>query len=161
MHADLNNMLEASIELELQVAKLYLLFYHKLPQDSDFWWNLMLEEQNHAALLRSIKDVFVPRGSIPDNLLAESLDSIVQSCTALQRWHHHYSTSLPTRAQALNLALEIEHSAAELHFQRFMDKTPDSRVEDVFQQLNAEDKDHVQRLIDYMNAHNIEIRPDL
>jgi hypothetical protein len=161
MHADLNNMLEASIELELKVAKLYLLFYHNLPQDIDFWWNLMLEEQNHAALLRSIKDVFVPRGSIPENMVAESLGIITRSCEALQHWHQHYSDSPPSRVQAFNLALGIEHSAAELHFQRFMDKTPDSKVEEVFQQLNAEDKDHAQRLIDYMDAHNIVISPEI
>ncbi|MCA1797190.1 MAG: hypothetical protein LC645_06570 [Geobacteraceae bacterium] len=161
MHADLNNMLEASIELELQVAKLYLLFYHKIPQDSDFWWNLMLEEQNHAALLRSIKDVFVPRGSIPENMVAESLDSITRSCVALQRWHQYFSASPPSRDQAFNLALGMENSAAELHFQRFMDKTPDSKEEEVFQQLNAGDKDHAQRLLDYMDAHNIGIRPEI
>ena len=160
MSVDIDNILEASIELELQIAKLYMFFYHEIPQDSDFWWNLMLEEQNHAALLRSIKDVFAPRGSIPENLMAESLACISKSCEWLKHWHKHYSRSPPTRTQAFNLALGIECSAAEMHFQRFMDKEPVSRVEEVFQQLNAEDKDHAQRLIDYMDAHGIEVRPE-
>lgn len=160
MHANLDYMLEASIELELQVAKLYMLFHHKLPQDSDFWWNLMLEEQNHAALLRSIKDVFVPRGSIPENLLAESSESISNTFAALKGWCKYYSDMPLTRSKAFNIALAIENSAAEIHFQRFMDKSPHSRVDEVFQQLNTDDKDHAQRIMHYMQTHNIDVVPE-
>jgi hypothetical protein len=159
MEHDIDKILDVSIALELQVADLYLLFCHQFPHDGDFWWTLMLEEQNHAALLRSIKEVFVPRGNIPEKMLAGSYATLAQTCAHLRYWHEHYRKTAPARIRAFNLALNIESSAAELHFQRYMDRNPGNKMDEVFQQLNADDKDHARRIREYMEAHGIEEKP--
>ncbi|MDY0184473.1 MAG: hypothetical protein RBR43_01170 [Desulfuromonadaceae bacterium] len=157
MGDNFNTLLEASIKLELHVARLYLVFYHSQPQDASFWWTLALEEQNHAALLRSIQDVFVPRGSVPEKLIFDNLEILRQTNEDLSGHIAVYNSQIPTREQAFNLALRIENSAAELHYQNFMGKLPDSDLEQVFQQLNEDDKDHAGRIRTYMHEHGIAI----
>jgi hypothetical protein len=55
---------------------LYFLFHTLLPDDADFWWKLVLEEKNHAALIKSGKEYFEPKGKFPHNLLAKSLEDL-------------------------------------------------------------------------------------
>ena len=55
MDKELSRILDESIQLELNVADLYLSFCHAFAEDKDFWSHLAEEEGNHAALLRSGK----------------------------------------------------------------------------------------------------------
>jgi hypothetical protein len=57
--------LKESIDLELNIGDLYQLFSVKFPQDYDFWWKISIEEMNHAVLIESINDIFLPEGTSP------------------------------------------------------------------------------------------------
>jgi len=67
MDDNLTKLLEEAILLELHVSKLYLLFSKLFPEDADFWWQICLEEKNHAALLKSGKTLFCHRNFFPMN----------------------------------------------------------------------------------------------
>jgi len=45
-------LLDESIQLELNLAKLYTLFNDHFEEDEEFWWQLSMEERSHAALLQ-------------------------------------------------------------------------------------------------------------
>jgi len=87
--AGFNSLIEKAIQLELNVAELYIRFHKLFPSDASFWWKLAIEEKNHAALLKTLqlmKDSHVeiplefypagkealeesrPQGGIPDSL---------------------------------------------------------------------------------------------
>ncbi len=55
MSQNFSQLIREAIQLELNVAKLYLLFHDLFPEDGDFWWQLVIEEENHAALLKTVE----------------------------------------------------------------------------------------------------------
>jgi rubrerythrin len=146
MNEKLIRVLQESIELELKIAELYQLFHNVFPQDNEFWWNLILEEKNHAALLRTLKEVFLPIGKFPVRLLSTSLHEFQQTNAAITETLQKCRAVPPSRTEAYHIAYALEQSAAELHYQKFMANAPDSDIDRLFQQLNNHDKDHAARL---------------
>ena len=159
MEEDLIPLIKESINLELNVAELYLAFYNLFPEDAAFWWKLTLEEENHAALLRTGKELYLPRNKFPRDLVHILLQDLIDKNKELNSLIEEYENNPPSREEAFNIALRIENSAYELHYQRFMDKEPSSRMEEIFQQLNQDDKNHVEKISAYMKHHNIPQEP--
>ena len=67
------------------------------------------------------------------------------------------SKMLVSREEAFNAALRIEPSAGEIHYQKVMEKEADSHYVELFQKINAYDKDHERRIRVYMEAHGIQM----
>lgn len=154
MKTNLNNIIDEAEKLELNVAELYTVFAKAFPGDFDFWYKLVEEEHNHAALLHGLKEVApVIGGSVPD-IVPQSLDSLLATNKKLRAVISRFK-SHPERKAAFKLALEIENSAGEIHFQKFMEMRSVSGDYEVFQNLNREDKDHAKRIKKYMEDHNI------
>jgi len=155
MEKDFIALIDESIQLELNVADLYLLFLKLFPEDSDFWWKLVLEEKNHAALIRSGKEYFEPLNKFPYDLLADSLQKVKDTNSRLKSMINKLESVSPLRQEAFNIAFEIENSAGELHFQNFMNKETNLKIDDIFKRLNKDDKDHALRISSYMEKHGI------
>ena len=66
-----------------------------------------------------------------------------------------YANNPHSREKAFNLALKTEESAGEIHFQHAMTKSTDSRILQIFQNLNQGDKDHAIRIRAYMKEKGI------
>jgi hypothetical protein len=138
-------LLHATIDLEINVSDLYLLYSRLYARDAGFWWQLSVEEKNHAALLRSAEH-FIHLGKFPEDLLYGKLDVIREyNADILERIGRHESEPVSAE-EAYHYALHIEDSAAELHFQKNMLSNSDSEVMQIFQQLCGEDKNHAQRI---------------
>jgi len=142
--------IDDAIELELNMSKLYSLFSEYIDEDRAFWYRIAIEEKNHAALLRTGKD-FVRLNKFPSGLLPENPEMLKRS---VQKVRDAIDTfiSNPNRILAFNLALEIENSAGEIHFQHFMEKDATDNLRDIFQKLNQADKDHAQRIHNYWQS---------
>ena len=158
MEKDLTALIKESINLELNAANLYLLFHTLFPEDAVFWWELTLEEKNHAALLRSGKELFLPRDKFPHDLVEDRLQDLIDTNSELNSLIEEYEVNPPSREEAFNIALSVENSAGELHFQRFMDKKPSSRMAEIFQELNKDDKNHAERISSYMKCNSIRLQ---
>ncbi len=152
MNENLRELIDESIRLELSAAELYLCFQAAFPEDADFWWALALEEKNHAALVRSLKEHFLPVGLIPADLLASSLETVKETNREIRKLIEKYNREPPDREEAFGVACRLEEGAAEIHFQEFMDRESSSELDKIFQRLNADDKDHGKKLRAYMNA---------
>jgi len=160
MKEKLSNMLHNSILLELNVGKLYQLFHTLFPEHEAFWWKLSLEEENHAALIKSIKEHFEPVGKIPDNLLSSSLQKLQDSNATIASLIEKYTAIPPSAEEAFNTALKLELTAGEIHYQDFMGKDQNSVINKTFQKLNQDDKNHAARLRSHMKKHNIAIHEE-
>jgi ferritin len=158
MNNDITSLIEESINLELNVSKIYTHFYKLFPDDAAFWWKLVVEEKNHAALIRSGKEYFEPLRKFPHDLLAPLLQILKDANSKLDSLIKKYEETPPSREEALNIALTIEESAGELHFQKFMDKEANSATDNLFKELNKGDKDHAMRISRYMEEHGIPIQ---
>ena len=146
---------EEAIRLELQIGKLYKLFYHEFKEDNDLWWQLTLEENNHAALLRSALESFVPSGHIPAQIVSPALEALIEINVQLSNLLKQLHQSPPTREEAFSLAIQLEESAGEAHYQKAMTQQADDILLKIFQQLNEQDKHHLLRLQNYMQAKGI------
>lgn len=158
MGNDRVSLVEESINLELNVADAYLLFHDLFPEDKEFWWKLVVEEKNHAALIRTGKEHFELENNFPHELLTSSLQDLKNENNKIKSLIKKYESNTPSREEVFNIALNLENSAAELHFQDFMDKEADSKMSDIFKKLNQEDKNHAKRISSYMKANGIQIR---
>lgn len=160
MNNDVASIIEESINLELNVSVLYSLFYKLFPDDAEFWWKLVLEEKNHAALIRSGKEYFEPINKFPHGLIPHNLQNLKDTNSKLLSIIKNFKNTPPSREEAFNIALKIENSAGELHFQNFMDEEANSTTDKIFKELNKDDKEHAMRIRSYMEQHGISIESD-
>mgnify|MGYP001545519690 CR=1 FL=1 len=155
MNSDISELIKESMKLELLVSDLYTVFYKSFPDDKDFWWRLVLEEKNHAALFRSGLDSEEVGIKFPENLVLQELDTLKIANADLKKMIDDFNLMPPTRKEAFNIALELENSAVEIHYQQFMENGAESAIDRIFQELNKADKDHAARIRAYMEEHQI------
>jgi ferritin len=148
-------LLDESIQLELNLARLYTLFNDHFSEDEDFWWQLSMEERSHAALLQQEKKQPQPLQFFPENLLSKDLDALKANNARIIGEVERFSSSPFSREEALNFALHIEMSAGEAHFQEFMESETGSLTADIFKQLASEDQNHAMRIREYMKENDI------
>ena len=154
MSHNLIKLAEEAMRLEYNVSKLYMIFRDAYPDDAAFWWQLVIEEGNHAALIKSGRDYFMPAVSLPKEMFP-SMEELQEANKGLELLLEKYAADPPSRETAFNVALKMEMSAGEIHFQRTMTKSADSKVLAMFQKLNQDDKDHANRIRAYMKQNEI------
>ena len=158
MKKELLQLLDESIRLELNVAEIYNVFCAAFSEDADFWWKLLLEEKNHAALLQSGKDRFIPKDAFPKELISSSLEHLQGANKELVALIKKYRVTPPSREATFNIALKLEQSAGEIHLQKFMEKKSESKLDEIFQRLSGDNKDHATRIRSYMKSYDINIQ---
>ena len=154
MKDDFDRVIEEAIKLELYVADLYLLFHRIFPEDSHFWWALAIEEQNHAALLKTVHQMSRSELKIPGGIIPEELEELVHTNNGLQQAYEEFETH-PDRIGAFQFAFDVENSAGEQHYESFMKYGADSRLKSLFLKLNGDDINHAERIRQYMIKHQI------
>ncbi len=154
MKDELSLLIEEAIKLELYVSKLYMVFYRKFPDDGKFWWKLAIEEQNHAALLKTVRQMNNTHIKIPADIVPAGLTELTDSIKMLMEAIEEFEVR-PDRTRAFQFAFKVEHSAGELHYESFMKYASESRLNSVFRKLNGDDINHAGRIQQYMIDHHI------
>ena len=149
-------LIEEAINLENNVADIYMQFSEFFPDDKEFWWQLCMEEKNHAALLKAGLE-FVTADMLPDELLFARIEDLRKVNGTLTRLKREYGHSKPSPEDALRLAMSLEDSAGESHYQLVMENKADSPAAELFQKLNEDDKDHARRIRIYAERHGYNI----
>lgn len=155
MDKKLSRILDETIQLELNVADLYLSFSHAFSEDKDFWVHLAVEEKNHAALLRSGKLESLDKGNFPANALTTNLDALIKVNKEVKALGKAHKRKPPSRASAFEIAIKVEESTGEIDFSCFMEQEANSLAAKLFSRVNSEDRDHALRLRDYMREKGI------
>ena len=149
-------IIDEAIELELNMSKLYGTFSEYLNRDRAFWFRIAIEEKNHAALLKTGRE-FIHFNKFPLGLVPENLEFLKTSNRKVREAIKTFLKN-PDREQAFRLALELEKSAGEKHFQLFMEKGAKDSISDIFHRLNQADKDHEQRIKAYWESTSEKIK---
>ena len=155
MNVQLSEIVEESIKLELNVADIYNYFSTIFPEDTDFWQKLCSEEENHANLIKSGRDVLLSCDEFPSEVLAPTLQELIETNNKLISLLKDFKGNPPSRESALTIAIFLEESAGEIHFQHAMDAQSTSVNLEIFQDLNKDDMDHARRIREYMNSSGI------
>lgn len=156
MRFEIKEFLDESILLELNMSDLYRHLSIKLPADSEFWWTLSQEEVNHASLIRSINDIFLPENILPQDSIIDQTELIRKTNMLIIQKIEQFRENFPSREEAFSFVYVLETSAGEIHYQKMMTAKVESVVQKVFQKLNGEDKNHASRIANYMKSNNIE-----
>ncbi len=149
MTEKLNELLEASIELESCMSELYFLYANLFPEDSEFWGKLANEEVNHASLLKSGR-VYLKKGILPEEIVHENITVLKSTIKWIQTMIREYTLKAPSFEDAYFEAIKLESSAGEFHFQVLMTEETDSKIVKIFQDLAGDDKDHNRRILDLL-----------
>ena len=147
---ELIDYLTALIELEENVAELYMLFYSLIKEEYEFWWILANEEMNHAALLKTCIE-FAKLNKLP-HITTDNLEDVKKLNKQFDGIMEDFKKN-PNRQSAFEIALEIESSAGESHYQEFMNTKSDNKVVQILQQLNKEDDNHYNRIKTYYSEN--------
>lgn len=158
MNKTLKQFFDETIQLELNVAGLYTIFQRAFPNDAVFWGRLVVEEKNHASLIKDGKVRFEALDKFPLEMLASSLEELISANSTIVKLLEKHQDTPPSQEDAFNLALKLEQSAGEVHFQQFMEKSSGSKLDSIFKRLNRNDKDHAMRILSYMKDQGIEIK---
>ncbi|MFC1551838.1 rubrerythrin family protein [Candidatus Latescibacterota bacterium] len=158
MDKQLGHIIDESVQLELNVGELYKLFNRTFPEDAPFWDELYEEEQHHANLIRKVGGLDFLTYKIIPKMLSAKIDEIREANETICSCTDKYMANPPSREEAFNLALELEDSACEIHYQEFMENELDDMLTQTFQKLNADDKNHFLRIRAYMTEHGIKTR---
>ena len=145
--------------LELNVGRVYLLFKELFPEHADFWWRLAIEEENHAAIIKSGRQYFAPVGKFPREIVCQSLEALKQANASILEKIKSISLDPIDLPKAFNLALSLEKSAGEIQMHTFMNKVTDTKTEAAFQKLASDCQEHFQRIVQYMKANGIPVKP--
>ena len=138
-------LLEEAIKLELNVADLYLFYSINFKEDREFWLQMAQEEKEHASVLRISKEL-VQFGPYLNDLISDNLDELKVVNKNIINTIENFKKTLPSRKDAYKYAIELENSAYELHYQELMTTKSDSKVIEALKRLNADDKDHAERI---------------
>lgn len=154
MSDEFQKLIDEAIRLELNMAELYMLFFRKFPGDSHFWWDLAMEEKNHAALLKTVKQMNISQVDIPRDLLPPGIEEVQSSNQKILQALDEFQIT-PDRNRAFQFALMAENGAGELHYNTYMKNAPDSEITSIFKKLNGDDIDHAERIRQYIIDHQI------
>ncbi len=146
MMDNLNLLLDEAIKIELGISKLYQLFSAEIIIDKEFWWELALEEVNHASILRAGKNM-VSLGKFPKDILPDSFEELTLATQKIQEAQLDFLTK-PERLKAFELAYNIEEFGIEIHYQKYLRSDKIDSLRRIFQELNKSDIDHAKRIKD-------------
>lgn len=158
---ELTQLINESIKLESKVADLYMLFSQAFPEDCAFWYHLHMEEKNHASIIQSAREAWLSGKEFPIEVLSPNVDGLIALNTKVVSLLEEYREKLPSRETAFNVALDLEESTGEVHFQDAMEQPPSSTLMEVFQLLIGDEKKHAARIRKYMKDKGIEVRSHL
>jgi hypothetical protein len=157
MKQTLEQLIDESITLELNVADVYKIFLNTFPEDYELWSRLVREEEKHADLIQSMKSTFLVPHQVPSDLLVSSVEMLKKTNKRLATIIKKYGRKPPLRESAFKIALDIERSAGEFNFQLAAEKLPDSGIMKIFQELNRDCRNHTKKIITYMHNKGIKL----
>ncbi len=146
--------LDEAVQNELNVSELYKMFYEYYPEDYNFWWTLSIEEQKHASLLNSGKE-FHKIGNVDFEMSDSDITVLVELNEGFQTIVEDFKKN-PSRRYAFDIALAMESTVMEMHYENFMNThKKNDQISKVLQKLNHDDIDHANRIKRYMSENNI------
>lgn len=150
---DIIKYLKEAIKVEFHVSDLYLLFANQFEEDYKFWWKIANEELNHAALLKTGIE-FAKLNEFPDEIILGDINDLINLNKKFIKFTKKVKKN-PSRQLCFEIALEIENSAGESHYQETMSNHSDNKIIKIFQHLNHDDIDHYNRIKDYYSKNII------
>ena len=145
-------LIHKMILLENNIGLLYACFGEQFPEDRPFWKKLAIEESNHASLLFTHLEYILDSKELSEQLLSAKEETLAAINERVEKLIFDLRTLSLSREDAFGVALQLEQSAGEIHFQNTTDKNGAAVPFFIFESLSSADKDHVRKITEYMNG---------
>ncbi len=140
-----SDLLEAAVKIEERVSLLYFLYHTIFKDDSDFWYGLMVEEKDHAAVLK-FAQLLLSDEEFPGEVLYNNIQELENIVETIDKKIELFESNTPGKAEAYGFAVEIESSGFEKYYNDLMKSETDDRVIDIMQKINNSETDHAERI---------------
>ena len=150
-------ILNESINQELLVSEIYSLFEKTFREDSEFWYKLSQEELSHSITLQAERDSFSEEGLLPAELVQVDLEKLQKQNSLLSGFYEGLKKSAPSREQAFSIACALERTMLETIYASCLAKHPETRALKIFQSISSDEKEHIERILQYASNTGIKI----
>jgi rubrerythrin len=155
MDSTIEQLFNEAIRMERYVAALYRLYQKRFPEERALWDQLVLEEENHAAIIQSGRDYFFEEGLFPLEALDADLRQVQAINRSIQATIAAFRETPPELADALRRALEFESSSVEHYYQYVLQLPPESNAVVLFQELSNQSDSHERKILELMRKHGV------
>ena len=153
MSDPLEALLEEAIRHELTVSLLYFEFCQAFPDDSDFWWELSVEENGHAGLLEAGRKLF--GSEFGEEILPARVEYLTEANRTLENLLDQMKQQPLSREAACRIALEIETTTDGMIFENALQPPQDADVPTISERIRRDDLRHAATIRAYMKDHGI------
>lgn len=138
-------LLNAMVETETNMEKLYGLYAARFRDDRDFWEEIKSEENQHAAILQT-GELYLLFNVLPDEALLDKLEALKATNLSIRTVTQEYAQHMPSKEEAYNYAVQMEKSLSEAFFQELLKMKGAPEIIAVWQKFGAESVDHSERI---------------
>ncbi len=150
-------ILDESIRQELLVSDFYSLFEKIFHEDSNLWYTLSQEELSHSITLQAERDSFSEAGLLPEELVQGDLETLQKQNSLIAEFFEELKGSAPSREQAFSIAYALELIMVETIYESCLAKHSDTRALKIFQSISGDEREHIERIIQYASKIGINI----
>jgi rubrerythrin len=149
-------ILDEAIKLERSVGKIYKMFQSNYAEDAEFWAEMANEEMCHAQVVADLKSFIDLNEETPNDFTSIGLSRLKTNNIQTQKIIDNFNKDQP-RAWAFRTAIKLENSSSEDFYRDLVNTKKESKIIQIFQKLNDQDKKHYQRILDYIAEKDIDL----
>jgi hypothetical protein len=152
MEPALAERFDEQISIEHYCCLLYRLFSGYFPEHSDFWLTMSREEELHAAIIQSGRDILYDQGLFGADIISDNLKEMRALRLELETVLEEWSTHPPSRRTAYMFAAGLEEDQVIAVFDQKMSEPTDSPILKIIQKMNDNATGHARRIRELIAA---------
>ncbi len=154
----IQRIVDEAIRFERNLSSLYLQFLEAFPEVEDLWWELSVDEQQHASLLDAGQKLF--HDEFAREVVSADLDGLRRSNEDLESTIQRIGKEPLDRGEAFQMALRFECDENEATLFDLLEIEPSDPAKTLVNSLQHADSEHVQKIRDYAASKRIAMTPD-
>jgi rubrerythrin len=146
---ELSQKLEACLNVEMLCEEIYYSMCNSFPEAKQLFRQLAEEEGRHADIL-TISGGFHNLGVMSDIIVPNSAPKIKESLDLAKKMRREIEDKTISLREALQMALDLEESVAEVYFNELMTDKSDEEIISHLQQYYKDEMRHTERIKQYI-----------
>jgi hypothetical protein len=139
------------VALESGISEIYRCFSRMFPESKDFWSDLAMEEENHAAIL-AVALEYEKRGKVPVLLISCSGSQIAETLQLLRTARKRIEGGNLSLKAALEMALQLETATRQYHLFEVTARETNSVILAGLQSLAIDNEWHIQKIGSFLSG---------
>lgn len=149
MKTKLSERIKTCIAIESGIAEIYHSFSGLFPKAKSFWYELAMEEENHASVLL-VGSKYVKSGKLPGYIVPRSLKKMKSTLQLIDDIKEKINSGNISMKEALDMAMKLELTMEESYVLEVLTRETKDEVIARLQKLVGETKVHVTKISEYM-----------